>query len=317
MCRRLSLLLALLVLALPSFARERAVSATRPASLPSTVVGTVSAVNGNLISIANGAVVIDATNARVVGGTIEVGSQVHATIDASASATGVLPATTIAVVRLPELTLSGTVQSVDTANKTFVVLGRTIHVTDQTSIAGRNGFADIQANTIVLVAADVQGSRIVAESVVIMAPFLAPLQVIHGTVKSIANDAWVITKRDGDVRIEVNAQTKIVGSPKVGDTVEVVVMTNSANALVAVSILNSSVPTPPTIPELKRINGTVKSIAPTLWVVTVRGGADTSVEINERTRFLGDPRVGDQVEVLAEVSGNKLIAVLITRSLFR
>jgi hypothetical protein len=226
---------------------------------PATVSGTVSSVAGHIINVANGAVSIDATGAKIVDGhganaslaSVTVGSLIVATVKSDGiAANAPIPATLIAVAKPAGLTLTGPVTAVDVAHNTFTLLGKTIQVTVQTSFGGPffgvpiHGLADIQPNELVLVQANPSGAQsIVADSVLVMSMHVAQPEFIHGTVKSIAADAWVITRGSRDVTVTVNAQTQIVGNPKVGDTVDVMALTDSSGKLVAISIMKSFMPT--------------------------------------------------------------------------
>jgi hypothetical protein len=231
---------------------------------PSTVAGTVSAVSGNIISVANGTVTIDAGAARVVDAngaavalsSITTGSLIVATLKSdNVAANAPLPATFIAVSKPAALTLTGAVQAVDAAHNNFTLLGRTIQVTSQTSFGSPflgttvHGLADVQPNELVAVQANPAGAQsIVAVSVLVMSMHIDAPRFFHGTVKSIAADAWVITTDGKDTTVTVNAQTLIVGSPKVGDTVDVLAITDSSGKLVALTISKLQLPIfqPPT-----------------------------------------------------------------------
>jgi exosome complex RNA-binding protein Csl4 len=225
---------------------------------PATVVGSVSAVSGNIISVANGTVTIDASTARVVDAngaavalsSISTGSLIVATLKSdNVAANAPLPATFIAVSKPAALTLTGAVQAVDAAHNNFTLLGRTIQVTAQTSFGGPfigtnvKSLADIQTNELVAVQANPGGTQtIVAVAVLLLSPHIDHPQVLHGTVKSIAADAWVIAINGKDTTVSVNAQTQIAGSPKVGDSVVVTALTDSSGKLVALSIIKSLLP---------------------------------------------------------------------------
>lgn len=323
--RRFLILALLAAFALPLAAKDRVVLLGRTPASPSMISGTVSAVNGNIISIANGAVTIDATNAKIVGprdnatlASVTVGAQIHATLAENANGNP-LPATMIAVTRNPDVALTGLVQSVDVAAKTFRVLGITIQVNDSTTIAGvsrdsATGINAIQTNQLVAVQADVQGTRVVAESVQILLPFPPPTQLLRGTVKSIGTDSWVITTERADVTVYTNANTRIAGNPKVGDKVDVLATTDAANRTVAVTI-TKAIEIPPI--DFAHYSGTVKAITPAAWTFTDRAGIETTLAITRDTKFIGDPKVGDTVEVLVEVRDGKRVAVLITKSFLR
>jgi exosome complex RNA-binding protein Csl4 len=225
---------------------------------PATVAGTVSAVSGNIISVANGTVTIDASTAKVVDAngaavtpsSIATGSLIVATLKSdNVAANAALPATFIAVSKPAALTLTGAVQAVDAAHNNFTLLGRTIQVTAQTSFGGPflgtnvKSLADIQPNELVAVQANPGGAQtLVAAAVMLLSPHIDHPQVLHGTVKSIAADAWVIRVDGKDTTVAVNAQTQITGSPKVGDSVVVTAVTDSSDKLVALSIMRSLLP---------------------------------------------------------------------------
>lgn len=322
MSRKL-LALALVLFSFSAWARVRAASHPEPRANGGTVSGTVSAVNGNLISIAGGAVAIDATNAKIVAARgrettiadIKPGMQLFAALSASnPSQNGGLPAVMITVTSAADLTLNGTVQSVDAANRAFSILNETIYVDDQTSFGGYKRdagttFADLQPNVIVHVEADNVNGRLVAREVLMVAP--APPQVgrVRGTVKTIGTDSWTIeNEKKETVTLVVNAQTKIVGSPKVGDTVEVLYTIDSAHSFVAVSIIRYERIEPPNVVSFR---GTVKSIAATTWVVTAEG-VDKTFTVTERTKVTPGIVVGDLVGVIAtQNSDGTLTAVTI------
>jgi hypothetical protein len=225
---------------------------------PAVVSGTVSAISGNIIHVANGTVTLDATGAKIVDTTgaavslssVTTGSLIVATVKSDNIAPNApIPATLIAVSKPAALTLTGPVTSVDAAHNSFVLLGRTIQVTSQTSFSAPffgatvKGLADLQPNELVTVQANPGGTQtIVAVSVLVMSMHVDEPALIHGTVKSIAADAWVITDNGKDTTVAVNAQTQIVGSPKVGDSVIILARNDSSGKLVAISIMKSMLP---------------------------------------------------------------------------
>lgn len=304
MPRKLALL-ALVLFAFTALARTRAASHPAPVAGSGTVHGTVSRVTGNLIEIADGAVVIDATGAKIMmrrgteatAADIKPGMQLFAAVNgANASAQGALPATLITISEPADLTLSGPIDSVDRAARTFVLLGETIHVDNQTSFGGiKRGspttFDDLQPNLLANVQADHVNGRLVAREVLVIAPIPVHVHHMRGTVKSIGTDSWTI---DGTTFV-VNAQTKIAGSPKVGDAVEVLYTVDTANNKVAVSIIKFERLEPP---KMASFRGTVRTIGATSWTVRV-DNTDRTFIVNERTRIVPGIKVGDTVGVTA------------------
>jgi len=221
------------------------------------ISGTVTSVSGNVITLANGLIAIDATNAKIVGdrgaaatvSTIVPGALVTAVLASSTpNANGALPATLIALVHNSQVTLTGTVSAVDTVHSTLTIFGRTIQVNPQTSFSapffGSHvvGLADVHVNDIASVDANTSGATLVATSVHVSTTVQVSLVMLHGTVKSITSTAWVIGGRDKDFTAAINAETKIIGDPKVGDTVDALLRVEANNSYVAITIAKSLMP---------------------------------------------------------------------------
>jgi hypothetical protein len=315
MSRKLLVLLALVLSAFTASARIRAASHPEPRSDGGTVSGTVSRVQGTLIEIANGAIAIDASKAKIVASRgreataadIKPGMQLFAALRASnPAADGGLPAVLITVSSNADVTLNGAIVNVDAANRSFFLLNETIYVDDATSFGGYKreagtSFADLQPNTILHVQADNVNGRLIAREVLVVAP--APPQVGHvrGTVKSIGADSWTVeNEAKSIVTLTVNAQTKIIGSPKVGDTVEVLYHVDSAHNFVAVSIVKFNRVDPP---QPAQFVGKVKSINGSAWVITT-DSEDRKFVTNERTLISPNIVVGDRVAVIALRDGS-------------
>lgn len=325
MTRKPALALLMLLLATTTFAKGRAVAPPANGDADgrnlttgaSNVAGVVVGVSGNMITLADGLVVLDATNAKILGArgaeagieAIQRGTIVYAMVSTTDVAPNApLPATVIAVVQIPDVTLFGPVQSIDRAARTFTVLGKTIRITDETSFGGFIGHRDslptlddLQPNMLVNVTADAVNGTLVATTVMMIAPIPARPNFIRGTVQSIGADSWIVQSDGRSVTLVVNANTKIVGSPKVGDTVEVIYNVDSSNANVAISIIKHV--------ELVVFQATVKSIGANAWVVNRRDG-DVTVKITSDTRTMPGIVVGDTVEVIAREEQDGTITAL-------
>lgn len=311
MPRKLAVLLVLAVTAFSSFARVRAVS--HPERIPNgaTVHGVVTSVSANLIAIADGLITIDATGAKITVGRkgdatiadIRPGMLLFATVQTPAASNEPLAATLINATDVADATLFGPVESIDRTARTISILGRTIQITDETSFGGiardgAPGLDDLLPGHLVQVQTEAVDGKLVATSVTILAPLPPVIATTRGTVKSIGADAWVInSEREGDVTYAIDAQTKIVGAPKVGDTVEVLYRIDSAHARIAIAIAKFEVPKPP-IPEIARLSGTVKEIGRPAWILTTERG-DVKLYV-ERAKIEPFIQAGDRVEVLAE-----------------
>lgn len=296
---------------------------------PSTVTGTVSSVNGNLISIAKGLIVIDATDAKFVGpfndaatlASIEPGDLISVNVkNGNVPAGAPVPAAVIAIIKIPEAQLNGQVQAVDTIAKTFTVLGTTVSVTPQTRFvtglfgAPITGIEGIHVGDYVVADANASNGKLLADTVIAPGLLTFSTREIHGKVKTIGTDSWIITDNSNkDITIRVTSQTKIIGSPVVGSTVDAFVLVDSSNQYVAITIINSGNLIP--IPPLVTYHGTVKKITPGTW--TVRDDA-TNTDLDFLVWFGTkiDPgiAVGDRVIVTARTDSFKnRVAYTITR----
>jgi hypothetical protein len=293
-------------------------AALMPMKVPgATVTGSVSAVSGNILTVA-GLVTIDASQAKITDehgaagsvSSIAKGDIVFAVLSSVTPETnGALPAALIGVTRQSDVSLGGPVDKKD--SNSLTVLSHQVFVDSNTRFGGgSHNLAELLANDIVQVQADNVDGRLVATSVLSFTPMIVPSTVIHGTVKSIGSASWVISDLKGkDYTILINAQTKIVGTPKVGDDVDVLVNIDSSNQYIAVSIMVSvSMAT-------MHVNGVVKTKSTTSWTIGPRVGMgpDVLVQVTPKTQIIGDPQVGDMVDVAAVATPNGLIAVSITK----
>ncbi len=254
-------------------------------------------------------------------GDVKAGFRITAFVNTppTAAAGAPLPAQLIVIDSLPDLTVTGPVHSIDVANSKFTVLGITMAVDANTSygsvfptFAPITGLSGIAVGQIVNVTATFAGGAILATHVDVIAPAVQPYVVLSGTVKSVSATAWVITGKDSkDTTITVNAQTKIVGDPKVGDSVQVMASVDSAHNYVAIAIVALGLPAP------ADLHGWVASIAPTQWTI---GGPPGSmaplflVKITATTVIYANPQVGDRVTVAGtRDSSGILVAAKITR----
>src|SRR5205814_1943766 len=221
-------------------------------------------------------------------------------------------------------TLSGPVQAVNASAGTFQLLGLTIHTDASTSIGGGHnvkGLSDIAVNDNVIVNANAAGSSLLATSILVFPTLPQTLPtLLHGPVKSIGADSWVITdSHKGDTTVIVNAQTKILGSPKVGDTVDVLASTDSANNYVAIAITVS-----PSAVQI-HLSGVVKMINPNhslapcpstgcvvaTWIIGPASGLGPDFVVNQtaQTQRVGDTKVGDHVEGVMTIPENVAVSM--------
>lgn len=305
MPRRVLVLLALVLAASAATARIRAVShpGTRPDA--ATVSGVITSVTGNIVSIAGGLVTVDTTDARVIGELVP-GRLLFAAVRATSEPNAPLQATMVATTPLADARLFGTLDSVDTNAGTISILGRVTHLGPDTSFGGVGGMLELVPNQLVHVQAEAVNGRLVATSVMVLAPAAPTLRTLRGTVRSIESDVWVID----DTAVRIDAQTRIAGSPKVGDTVEVLYRVDNSHVNVAIAIVKLE---RPTIPQVTRISGRVLGMSAASWVILREDGTEVRVAIERRTVIQPFIATGDRVEILARFENGTYTAILIAK----
>src|SRR5437764_891676 len=219
-----------------------------PAPYAPNVIGMVSSVSGHVIKVANGTVAIDASATEIVDtagakasfASITPGSAIIATVKSDGiAADAPIPATRVTVAATSAaVELTGPLTAIDVAHNTLTILGKTLQLTPQTLFYGpelnplKRGLADIKPNMSASVRADLDDRQLFVVKSALLHRDREPQELLHGTVESIASDAW----RINDVTVMVIEQTKIIGNPKVGDTVDVRGRVDSSNKPVALTI---------------------------------------------------------------------------------
>lgn len=284
------------------------------------ISGTVAAVQGTVITVNSGgapAIRLDASAAKFQGGSrsgvtiadVVPGARITAFIgQASDPSPQNLPAQLIVVESSSDLAVSGRITSIDVAGAKLVILGITIHVDSNTSYSSAfsafapvRGLGDLATGDSVSVTARFAGPQIVASRLQVHSPAHGGSTIVVGTVKAISAAAWVVTGKDGkDTTIAIDAQTKIVGEPKVGDSVQVVGKLDSSNGVVAILIVPLHLPNPkPPSTGQHEVRGVVKSMAAAHWVLSPSASAshaaDTTVNLTPATSVYPNPKVGDKV----------------------
>ena len=216
--------------------------------------------------------------------------------------------------------IQGTVVSIGTTSWVLSVAGKetTIEVGAQTRIIGApKAGDDVEA----LGRTDSAG----VFSAFLIVAIHAPPVSLKGVVVSEGSTSWVIAALGAttastaavNTTVKIDSSTKIVGSPALGDTVEVVATKQSDGSLLALGITKVAVP-PPTPVTLR---GTVVSESSTSWVIAALGATpgataavNTTVKVDSSTKIVGSPAVGDTVEVVAtKASDGSLLALVITK----
>ena len=321
-----------LLLALPIAADVRSMPSLEGPP-PASIEGTITSLNipfvggGPIVTLLDGLVSFDATGSAVrfsngsAGTTADlaIGQRLVAFVDPTPS----MPKAKSIVVlaERTDVTLTGTVNAVDPTARTLTVLGFTARVTDKTVFggpwdgAGQAGLENVRVGDLVLVAATADARTLVATRVMKLSPSPTPTIRIHGVVEAIGTVSWTIALRDGTKSVvKVDAETKVVGGPKVGDEVDILARQLPDGSVLAL-LIAGFVP-PPTVPT-ERYQGVVKAIGTTSWAIGPKAGdrRDRLFAVSEKTTILGNPKVGDEVGVLAEKRADgSFLAIVIAKA---
>jgi hypothetical protein len=251
-------------------------------------------VNGPILDVLDGALQIDVTNAKITGGDDRLASPVPwagilpgSRIVAQVTVPDVIPAvfpprlsaTNVVVFLANSGSLSGIVQGVGAAQGTFTLLFTSVKTNAATEWSGTKsdgtpvkGLSDLAAGMQAVAVVSVDASGVTAKSVFAYASPITRIISFRGKVEVEGSTLWTI---DGRV-VQVNADTKIVNDPKVGDLVDVLAKEqilppgSAAPTMppVAISIVKVvSMPPPPTDRKVE-FDGVVESIPPAAGATT-------------------------------------------------
>ncbi len=294
----------------------------------STVDGTVSGVAGTVLDVIGGQLRIDVAHATITSGDgslpgplpatgIPVGARVVARVLVPDALVAVFPpppllATDVVVFLQRDGQLVSTIQGVDAAGGKFTMFFHSISTSAATrwSGFGPNGpvkaIGDLSPGMFATVSVVNSAGGLLATSVEAYGTILPPrLIAFRGVVASIGA-TWQI----GERVVQVNASTKILGDPRVGDTVDVLAETpapvnpgaGTTTIPVALSIVKTTIIVPPGPGErATEFDGTVESIPP----VAMAGGAplghwkisSRDVVVNGLTKLDSGIAVGTSVHV--------------------
>lgn len=286
-----------------------------------SVEGTVSSVNypivsgsAALVTLLEGLFTFDTKDARITtadgrAGTIaDVRPGVRILAILSTRSTGMPKAETIVVTSdTSTATFRANVESVDVAALTFGILGTRVTVTRETSFGGPDGrtqtLADLRVGDPVLVIAENRERVLTALRVLVLGRVPDPaVERLRGVVESIDTSLWKIktvstTAATRSEEVVVTSATRIVGEPRVGDTVDVLGTRDSAGRLTAQIISKVTVAPPPagmtrfegTVTQLPSVRGGVWKIDDTTVVLAPGASTTPGIVVGDRVRATGMP----------------------------
>jgi hypothetical protein len=278
--------LLLSVLAAPALAQTAVLPPV--AYFPPTVDSVVSRVNGPILDVLDGALRIDVTNAKITGGDdrlanplpwsgILPGSRIVAQVTVPdvmpAIVPPTLPATSVVVFLANSGNLTGLLQGVNVTQGSFTLLYTSVRTNAATAWSGTKadgspvkGIDDLSAGMQANVSVTADPSGVTAKSVFAYAPPTTRIVAFRGKVETETSTLWTIS---GNV-VQVTSDTKIVGDPQVGDTVDVVEKVTivppglgiPTPVPVAISITKVATTPPPPPGRTVEFDGVVQSLPP-------------------------------------------------------
>ena len=226
----------------------------------------------------------------------------------------------------PQATIEGTITSVNIpiagGGPIVTLLGGLVSfdATDATVryVNGREGTTDtLKAGQRILAILDPETSPLLATTVVIFSDradvtFTGKIEstdVAAGTLKILG---FTVTVTDETVFGGPwdGASEKGLEDVKVGD-LALVDAKDVSGTLVATKVMKVS----PADSQMLRLHGVVGSVGTESWTIVAADDTTTVVKVGTETKFNGDPKVGDTVDVLARrQSDGSLLAILIMKS---
>ena len=203
-----------------------------------------------------------------------------------------LTATRIVVIDTPaEVHFRGRIQEV--ADDYWVVAHQKVAITAETVIEGEPDVGDAAE-----VWAKPTAEGLVATRLVVID---MPTEVhFRGRIQEVADDYLVVAHQ----KVAITPDTVIEGEPNVGDVAEVWA-TPASEGLVASRIVITD------IPHLTVVIGEIGSMTDGIWVVDGK-----EITVNEQTRLIGQPEVGDQVAVVAQIEDDDSLTALLVTEIF-
>ena len=283
--------------------------------------GIVSAVDRtlNLVYIAGGQIAIDVTGARIYdinGDTnldaVRPGQHIATVIHPGNYAGRPLHARVLQILTQPIGSITGVIEAIDVPAKRFTVLGRRIAVNDRTIFVGGvpahdpQDITELQVGQTVNVSLDGSHTDLVAQRIYVIPPRPDRMVAFQATVLSIQGDTWTTDNREFPT-FRTTSGTSIQGMVGVGSVVMVTARVDGGQ-LTAVSIAPFSPPRPRPSNPFSSLTGILTSR--TADMITINNGpAAFEIVVLPETRFVDDPKVGDNVRVEIDRRDGRFVAI--------
>jgi Cu/Ag efflux protein CusF len=288
--------------------------------------GIVSSVdrNAELVYIQGDQIAIKTTGARIFDLTgdktlaaVKPGQHIATVIHPGTyTASQPLPAKVLQILTQPIGSLTGNIEAIDLNAKRFTLLGRSIGVNDGTVFQGvipehdPDSLAELQVGETVHVSLDGSHSDLVAQRVFVIVPSPDRSVMFNGTVLSVEGDTWRIDNPHFP-QFRVTSSTSIQGTVGPGSMVTVSARIDGTQ-VTAISIAPFSPPRPrPTNPFTYIIG--ILTARETNSITINNGPVTLTFGVTSATRFVDDPKVGDNVRVQLQRQGDQFTAISVEK----
>ena len=284
-----------------------------------------------IISIHGGQLAIDAFEAEVRGpaptdvrtfNDIRAGGLIAVVFKPGTYAQGQpIPATIVQILEQEAGTITGKIESVNAANKTFTVLGHVIRTHERTRFGStiaaldKQRVEDLPVGRDVTVFVNSNTTALVADEVFIIAPPADEHIAVTGIVRKIEGDTWTLMRSTIET-FKVTSRTQIgagIDRIRIGDLVHVFGRVDDG-VVTATSVLLARQSCPTFIPNpLFSLSGVVVERDATSLLLD-NGTAVRRVRFNDETLYEGgDAVVGDNVDISVEKIGTEYLAKFVRK----
>lgn len=231
-----------------------------------------------------------------------------------------LSASVIQILQQPVGTITGKIESVDTATSSFVVLGQRIYVTSDTHFRGSvldhdpQSLAAMQIGDTVTVFLDGSSFALRAAEIYTIPPTFQDRAVAFTTtVTKIDGKTWTVRPVHFDTftvsTLKLVSGTSVQGIVFPGDTIEVFARVDG-DQVTPESIQPGRTQCPNFVPfPVLNLRGTITAISATSVTIADADGTLTTIILNEDTVYaVNDPQAGDYVSIEVEKHGETFTA---------
>jgi hypothetical protein len=304
-----------------------AVTAFAETPAPLVADGIVASVDGaaRRYTVGGGRIIIDASGAvvRDFDGTVATFDIVRPSLEVSAviesrtyAPNEPLTALSLQVVRRPSDILNGTIDSIDLDASTITVLGQIIHVGPDTGIGGEvasldpKSLSELRVGESVRVTLDGNPAQLTAFRIQVIAPRAATVVSFLGTLVSYENQIFRLEGAPYNTVYVTSATSLAVTTFRTGMKLMFIARIDDG---VATALVVTQTPPEPTIPPIRIFSFRGPLLERSADSIVVNDGSQRlRFTVTAATQFVGDPKVGDLVQVDFQAA-NPPVAITVTK----